>query len=131
MKKILFSLFAIITPLLTFAQEQTTSEAIDENFRAYTSWFVDLIFYEIPFSETFQIPWVLIVLVGGALYLTVYFKFINITGFITAFRVVRGQYEDIEKHGASTLYGWLVVLCILLFILSLLISPDLSLRLGL
>ncbi|RKS53873.1 AGCS family alanine or glycine:cation symporter [Gillisia mitskevichiae] len=105
MKKILFSLFAIITPLLTFAQEQTTSEVIDETFRAYTSWFVDLIFYEIPFSETFQIPWVLIVLVGGALYLTVYFKFINVTGFITAFRVVKGQYEDIEKHGASTLYG--------------------------
>lgn len=105
MKKILFSLFAIITPLLTFAQEQTKSEAIDETFRAYTSWFVDLIFYEIPFSETFQIPWVLIVLVGGALYLTVYFKFINVTGFVTAFRVVKGQYEDIEKHGASTLYG--------------------------
>lgn len=105
MKKILFSLFAIITPLLTFAQEQTTSEVIDENFRAYTSWFVDLIFYEIPFSETFQIPWVLIVLIGGALYLTIYFKFINITGFITAFKVVRGQYEDIEKHGANTLYG--------------------------
>ncbi len=105
MKKILFSLFAIISPLLTFAQEQTTSEVIDENFRAYTSWFVDLIFYEIPFSESFQIPWVLIVLVGGALYFTIYFRFINITGFFTAIKVVQGKYEDIEKHGASTLYG--------------------------
>jgi AGCS family alanine or glycine:cation symporter len=105
MKKILFSLLAIFSPLLIFAQEQTTSQAIDETFRAYTSWFVDLIFYEIPFSEYYQIPWVLIVLIGGALYLTIYFKFINITGFITAFRVVKGQYEDIEKHGASTLYG--------------------------
>ncbi len=105
MKKILFSLLAIFSPILIFAQEKTTSEAIDETFRAYTSWFVDLIFYEIPFSEYFQIPWVLIVLVGGALYLTIYFKFINITGFVTAFRVVRGQYEDIEKHGANTLYG--------------------------
>ena len=105
MKKILFSLFAIIYPILTFAQDQTTSEIIDENFRAYTSWFVDLIFYEIPFSEAFQIPWVLIVLVGGALYFTFYFKFINITGFFTAIRVVQGKYEDIEKHGASTLYG--------------------------
>lgn len=105
MKKILFSLFAIISPLLTFAQEQTTSEVIDENFRAYTSWFVDLIFYEIPFSDSFQIPWVLIVLVGGALYFTIYFRFINITGFFTAIKVVQGKYEDIEKHGANTLYG--------------------------
>lgn len=105
MKKILFSLLAIFSPLLIFAQEQTASQVIDETFRAYTSWFVDLIFYEIPFSDYYQIPWVLIVLIGGALYLTIYFKFINITGFITAFRVVKGQYEDIEKHGASTLYG--------------------------
>ncbi len=105
MKKILFSLFSILTPLLTFAQEQTTSEAIDETFRQYTGWFVDLIFYEIPFSEYYQIPWVLILLIGGATYFTFYFKFINITGFFTAIKVVRGQYEDIEKHGAGTLYG--------------------------
>ena len=105
MKKILFSLFSIITPLLTFAQEQTTSEQIDETFRNYTSWFVDLIFYEIPFSSEFQIPWVLIVLIGGALYFTAYFKLINFTGFFTAIRVVQGKYEDIEKHGADTLYG--------------------------
>jgi AGCS family alanine or glycine:cation symporter len=105
MKKILFSLFSILTPLLTFAQEQTTSEAIDETFRQYTGWFVDLIFYEIPFTEYYQIPWVLILLIGGATYFTFYFKFINITGFFTAIKVVRGKYEDIEKHGAGTLYG--------------------------
>ncbi len=105
MKKILFSLFSILTPLLTFAQEQTTSEAIDETFRQYTGWFVDLIFYEIPFSDYYQIPWVLIVLIGGATYFTFYFKFINITGFFTALKVVKGNYEDIEKHGADTLYG--------------------------
>ena len=105
MKKILFSLFSILTPLLTFAQEQTTSEAIDETFRQYTGWFVDLIFYEIPFSEYYQIPWVLILLIGGATYFTFYFKFINITGFFTALKVVQGKYEDIEKHGAGTLYG--------------------------
>jgi AGCS family alanine or glycine:cation symporter len=105
MKKILFSLFSILTPLLTFAQEQTTSEAIDETFRQYTGWFVDLIFYEIPFTEYYQIPWVLILLIGGATYFTFYFRFINITGFFTAIKVVRGKYEDIEKHGAGTLYG--------------------------
>jgi len=105
MKKSLASLIALLIPIITFAQETTTSQKIDEIFKDYTGWFVDLIFYEIPFSETFQIPWVLIVLIGGATYFTIYFKLINFTGFFTAFRVVRGKYEDIEKHGADTLYG--------------------------
>src|SRR5690606_18801813 len=105
MKKRLLTLSLLLTPLLIFAQEQSTSEKIDIVFKKYTNWFVEAIFYEIPFSETFQIPWVLIVLIGGALYFTIYFKLINITGFATALRVVRGKYEDIEKHGADTLYG--------------------------
>ncbi len=105
MKNYLLLLSAILTPLITFSQETATSAQIDEIFKDYTQWFVEAIFYEIPFSETFQIPWVLIVLIGGALYFTIYFKFINITGFRTAVRVVRGKYEDIEKHGADTLYG--------------------------
>ncbi|MCG2419628.1 alanine:cation symporter family protein [Aequorivita sp. F47161] len=105
MKKYLLSLFVFLTPLFTFAQQTSTSHKVDEIFKDYTGWFVDLIFYEIPFSETFQIPWVLIVLIGGATYFTIYFKLINFTGFSTAVRVVRGKYEDIEKHGADTLYG--------------------------
>jgi AGCS family alanine or glycine:cation symporter len=104
MKKYLLSIFTLVIPFLTFAKE-TTSESIDRVFKDYTGWFVDAIFYEIPFSETYKIPWVLIVLIGGALFFTFYFRFINITGFRTALRVVQGKYEDIEKHGADTLYG--------------------------
>ncbi|OMP31055.1 sodium:alanine symporter family protein [Mangrovimonas sp. DI 80] len=104
MKKYLLSLLSVLLPILTFAQE-STSEKIDAFFKDYTGWFVEWIFKEIPFSDTYSIPWVLIVLIGGAIYFTVYFKFINITGFRTAIRVVQGKYEDIEKHGADTLYG--------------------------
>jgi len=103
MNKKLLSLLFLAVPIVTFAQN--TTDKIDEVFKDYTGWFVDAIFYEIPFSDTFQIPWVLIVLVGGALYFTLYFKFINVTGFITAFQVVKGKYEDIEKHGVDKLYG--------------------------
>ncbi len=80
MKKILLSIFALISPVLIFSQE-STSQKIDTIFKDYTGWFVEAIFYEIPFSDDFRIPWVLIVLIGGALYFTIYFKFINITGF--------------------------------------------------
>ncbi|MFB9055310.1 alanine/glycine:cation symporter family protein [Mariniflexile ostreae] len=104
MKKRLLLMITFLLPFLIFAQE-STSQKIDRIFKDYTGWFVEAIFYEIPFSNTYKIPWVLIVLVGGAIYFTLYFKFINITGFRTAIRVVRGKYEDIEKHGADTLYG--------------------------
>src|SRR5690606_10329321 len=67
--------------------------------------FVDFIFFEIPFSDSFQIPWVGLMLIGAGLFFTFYFKLINFTGFLTAIRVVSGKYEDIEKHGADTLYG--------------------------
>src|SRR5690554_5054344 len=105
MKKYLLSLISFLVPIIAFSQETSTADQIDQVFRKYTTWFVEGIFYEIPFSESFQIPWVLLVLIGGALYFTIYFKLINITGFATALRVVRGKYEDIEKHGADTLYG--------------------------
>lgn len=104
MKKNLLTLFAFLIPFINFAK-QSTADKIDSIFKDYTGWFVEAIFYEIPFTDTFQIPWVLIVLIGGATYFTIYFKLINITGFLTAIKVVRGKYEDIEKHGADTLYG--------------------------
>ncbi|MBD0824336.1 alanine/glycine:cation symporter family protein [Aestuariibaculum marinum] len=104
MKRYLLSLFTLLLPILTFAQE-STSEKFDRVFKEYTGWFVEGIFYEIPFSDDYRIPWVLIVLIGGALFFTFYFKFINFTGFRTALLVVKGKYEDIEKHGADTLYG--------------------------
>jgi AGCS family alanine or glycine:cation symporter len=105
MKKFLLTPIAFLISMFSYSQETTTAERIDIQFEKYTGWFVEGIFYEIPITEEFQIPWVLFVLIGGALYFTIYFKLINITGFLTAIRVVRGKYEDIEKHGADTLYG--------------------------
>ncbi|WP_292901370.1 alanine/glycine:cation symporter family protein [Nonlabens sp.] len=55
-----------------------------------------------PFT---RIYWVLFPLILGAVFFTVYFKFINFSGIWRAIQVVRGKYEDIEKHGAEMLYG--------------------------
>ncbi|WP_336070841.1 alanine/glycine:cation symporter family protein [Mesoflavibacter sp. CH_XMU1404-2] len=104
MKKYLLSIFTMIVPIITFAQD-STAEKFDAVFKKYTGWFVEGIFAEIPFTDDIQIPWVLFVLIGGALFFTIYFKFINFTGFKTAVKVVQGKYEDIEKHGVDTLYG--------------------------
>lgn len=97
--RFLFTLLAILLPIFNFAQDQSLSEVIDEKFGDYTGWFVNAIFYSIPFTEEISVPWVLIVLVFGAVFFTLYFKFINISGFKTAINIVRGKYDEIESGG--------------------------------
>lgn len=71
-------------------------EKINQLFAAYTTWFVDLIFYQIPFTDQIKIPWVLLMLFLGALAFTIYFKGINLRLFNTAIRIVRGKYDHLE-----------------------------------
>ena len=96
MKKLigLLTLLFSITPVFA----QGIDEKINEVFGNYTGWFVQLIFKEIPFGSV-GVPWVLIVLVCSAVFFTIYFRFINITGFKTSINIVRGKYDDLEKGG--------------------------------
>lgn len=101
MKKYLLSLFTIFLPILTFAQEageKGIDQQIDQFFGDTTGWFVQIIFYQIPFTEDIKVFWVLFPLIIGALYFTVYFKFINFRGFFTSINIVRGKYDDIDHH---------------------------------
>lgn len=99
MKKYLFGLLLLLLPFVNFAAEKGLDQKIDEAFGWATGWFVSGIFYSIPFSDSIKVPWVLIVLVLGALFFTFYFKLINITGFGTAINIVRGKYDEIESGG--------------------------------
>ncbi|WP_430409701.1 alanine/glycine:cation symporter family protein [Kordia sp.] len=104
MKKYLLSLLTILLPILTFGQEVTDKgldQRIDEGFGWATGWFVDFIFYQIPFTEDVKVFWVLFPLIIGATYFTIYFKFINFRGFFTSINIVRGKYDDIDQHGAE------------------------------
>lgn len=104
MQKKILSLLTILLPFVTFAQEPSTSEKIDTTFRAYTEWFVHGIFYAIPFTDTIRIPWVLFVLVGGAIYFTLTFKFAQIRLLKTSIKVVKGDYDDIDEKGAQDVH---------------------------
>ena len=44
-------------------------------------------------------------LLGFATFFTIYFKFINISGFSTALNVVRGKYDDLDHPQAGVLHG--------------------------
>lgn len=95
--KYLIILLTFLAPVFSFAQEKGIDQIIDEKFGDYTGWFVGMIFYSIPFTAEITVPWVLIVLVFGATFFTFYFKWINITGFRTAIRIVQGKYDSIES----------------------------------
>ena len=98
MYKKLLSLLLMVMPILTFAQEKGLDQRIDEAFGNATGWFVNFIFYQIPFSENIKVYWVLFPLILGATYFTFYFKFINFSGFFTSINIVRGKYDDIDHH---------------------------------
>ena len=108
MKKFLLSLFTILAPVFLFAQEaqqKSIDEVINEKFGNATGWFVELIFAQIPVTDEVGIPWVVIMLLGFATFFTIYFKFINISGFSTALNVVRGKYDDLDHPEAGVLKG--------------------------
>ncbi len=98
MKKRILSLLLLVIPFITFAQEKGLDQQIDEAFGNATGWFVNFIFYQISFSDTIKIYWVLFPLILGALYFTFYFNFINFKGFLTSIKIVSGKYDDLEDR---------------------------------
>ena len=100
MKTHIKTVVALILPFISSAQDKGIDQIIDEKFGNATGWFVDFIFYKIPFSENVQIFWVLFPLILGATYFTIYFKFINFRGFITSINIVRGKYDDLDHHAS-------------------------------
>lgn len=103
MKYKLLTLFTFLFPFLIYSQEQGLDQQIDQAFKPISDFFSAVIFFNIWHDP--DIPFVLVLLVGSALFFTVYFGFPNIRFFGKAINTVRGKYEDIEKHGAQNLYG--------------------------
>ncbi len=95
---------ALLIPQILRAQEEikTLDQRIDEKFGEQTGWFVDFIFYSIPLGNDVAIPWVLFPLILGALYFTVYFKFINLRVFPKAIKLLQGKYNSLEKDDEVT-----------------------------
>ncbi len=96
MKKYLLSLMALFYSFFNVCSRIAgigNRQKIDQWFGNATGWFVNFIFYQIPFSEEINVYWVLFPLILGASYFTIYFKFINFRGFWTSINIVRGKYE--------------------------------------
>lgn len=100
------ALFALMAPIAAFAAEAAPAAAekgldakINDAFDPIASTWEWLILYPITIGD-YSLPIVLILLVLGATFFTLYFGFINLRGFPLAIRVVRGHYDEIEQGAA-------------------------------
>ncbi len=103
MKYQLLSLFTILFPLISSAQEKGLDEQINDAFMPFAIWWEGFVLTPIPIAG-YNIPVVLILLVFGATFFTFYFKFPNILKFPLAINTVRGKYDEIEGpegHGVE------------------------------
>ncbi len=97
MKKSALLFLSTLVSIPSYCQEASFTDQFDFIFKKYTQWFVDIVFYEIPVTDNFHIPWVVLFLIAGALYFTFYFRLINFFEFKTALRVVKGDYQEVEN----------------------------------
>ena len=100
-KKYLAIVLSLLTPLLVFAQDansKTIDERINDVFAPITVAIESVVFFTVTIGG-FTIPFVLIWLIFGAIFFTVYMNFINITSFKHALDVVRGKYDKADEKG--------------------------------
>ena len=91
--KLLFLVLSILSTPFAFAQEKGLDERINDAFTPIANWWESLILHNFPGTE---IPTIIFLLVGGALFFTIYFGFINIKRFPTAINTVRGKFDAVE-----------------------------------
>ena len=94
----------MLLPFLGFAQEKGLDERINDAFMPIATSWEGFVLTTVPIGDH-NIPFVVLLLVIGASFFTLYFKFPNITKLGTAVSTVRGKYVDIEKHGVDKLYN--------------------------
>jgi len=92
----------IIALLATLAFASQAQAGIDESINAFTApiaQFVGtVVFFKISVAGA-QLPLVVLWLVVGAVFFTVYMGFINLRGFKHAIELVRGDYADPNSSG--------------------------------
>ena len=100
------ALLSFFLPVLTFGQEvaeKGLDEKVNDAFMPFAVWWESFILTPISIAG-YDLPIVLILLVCGATFFTIYFKFPNILKFPLAINTVRGKYDDLEQpdgHGVE------------------------------
>lgn len=105
---LLLALFSPLSSVLAQPPTDTTKvvekgidQRIDEAFKPVADQIGAIIFYSVPMGKDVEMPIVLIVLLGGALFCTIYFGFPNITKIGLAIRTVSGKYSKKHTHAPA------------------------------
>lgn len=106
---ILFS-FLLAFAVPAFAEEaekeltlgQKIASKIDSGLEPIANKSLDIIFFGFEVTDGVTLPVVLVVLGGTAIFLTFFFKFINLRGFGVAFKTARGKYTPKDAPGQIT-----------------------------
>ena len=97
MKKYILLILTLLNSINLSAQDKGLDQRIDEAFQPISDFFSYYVFYPIG-----DYPFVIYLLVGSALFFTLYFVFPNIKYFWTAINVVRGKYDELEKTDSDS-----------------------------
>lgn len=98
MKKLIFSMFYFLLPLVGFSQErQTIGASIDQAFEKYTTPIVNIIMYPIEIAGK-EMPIVIMILLLGAIFFTIYFKGVNLRYFKDSLKTAWGKYDDLDHY---------------------------------
>ncbi|WP_299755502.1 alanine/glycine:cation symporter family protein [uncultured Pontibacter sp.] len=104
MKRILLSAalsLGVCSTLFAQTHKTTVDEQIDAAIGPTAQFISDIIFYELSIAGV-GIPLILVWLLAGALFFTVYLGFVNIRGFKHALDIVRGKYNQEGAPGEVT-----------------------------
>lgn len=104
MNKKPFSLLFLVTPFFAFSQETTIDEKIEAAFKPFADTVYSIVFYPISIVGI-EVPIVVLILLFGALFFTLYFKFANITLLGVAIKATKGTYDEIDHHSVDEVAG--------------------------
>ncbi len=98
MKKLIFSMCYFLLPLTGFAQErQNIGASIDQAFEKYTAPIINTIMYPIEIAGK-EMPIVIMILLLGAIFFTIYFKGVNLRYFKDSLKTAWGKYDDLDHY---------------------------------
>jgi alanine or glycine:cation symporter, AGCS family len=97
-RTLLASLALAALPFSAQADEPGIDAIIEAAVTPITKAVSDFVFYAVPIAGA-QFPLIVAWLIGAAVFCTIYFRFINIRGFVHGFRLIRGDYSDPNAAG--------------------------------
>ena len=98
MKRFIFTAIALFFSSFSFAQDRGLDDRINEAFTPIADWWGAVVLHNFPGTS---IPTIIFLLVGGAMFFTIYFGFINLRRFPLAINVVRGKFDNVDHHDVN------------------------------